>query len=765
MAWKLLDAQVVRRALVAAIGLTACFGPKLDFESGALTCDVHACPPGYECRSDMRCWLVGASAPKIDAPILAPPPPDGGSTAVCTGSERSCASPTQPQHCVDGAWVADPVCDASAPICDQGQCGAGCVAPAMRCLDDRTPQSCNPSGTWDTLAACMFVCTGAGQCTGECVPNDKQCRNGNELWACGADGMWKLSQTCPMICESASCGGDCTDNETRCNPTIPGVPQTCNGGHWQDQAPCTFACLPSGTCAPACDPAGPGTCIDGDAFTCDATGNFVFAMHCATNCSAGACTGVCHDGDKQCSGAGNRTPQTCTGGSWVDGTQCEFVCSAGSCQVTECHPNVDKKCTNGVPFSCDSTGHYVAGPACAFVCDGNQCGGICKPGTFRCNGSTNLEKCAPDGKSWMLDHACQFGCSSNQCNACTPDTMAVTCQDKCGTVVNNCGTPVSCGDTCAATHGQNWICSASTNTCQCSRDVAADCSNKCGTIVDRCGFSVDCTTNGGLACNGTGQVCESDHSCCTQEPLATTCSGDPGDDCNTSVPNNCGVTVSCPMTCDSGFTCDANAAAPHKCACTPDAKRCVMGMTQQTCNSTGLAWGNDMSCPTACLDGIGCASCIPTHTQCSDQTHVQTCGNNGTFGAAVACPAGTPFCIPASGACTGVCNPGDVECRNDPDGQGQAVVHCDTNGQWTIVNPGDHCSNLGCTTDHTACAECDPSNYDDPCRETKCNSNGIIVPDIGCSVNFCCCFNEVTNDRSCMRTTACHSDDGTVFCS
>src|SRR5262249_23123397 len=132
-------------------------------------------------------------------------------------------------------------------------------------------------------------------------------------------------------------------------------------------------------------------------------------------------------------------------------------------------------------------------------------------------------------------------------------------------------------------------------------------SGKCGTIADRCGVSVDCSAsgNGGLACNGAGQVCEGDHTCCTQEPIGTTCSGDPGDDCNTSVPNNCGVTVSCPSTCDSGFTCRGNAATPNKCSCAPTAIRCV-GNNAQTCDAAGLTWGNEMVCQVACIDGVGC---------------------------------------------------------------------------------------------------------------------------------------------------------------
>jgi hypothetical protein len=719
----------VRRALVGVLWLSACFGPRLDYQNGALGCDDKACPPGYECRTDLHCWLPGGSTPPIDAPIVTKT--IDASIDVCSGSDRSCATPTQPQHCEAGAWVADPACDVTAPVCDNGQCGAGCTAPATRCLDERTPQSCNPSGFWDTLPTCMYACTGSGDCTGECVPKDKECRNGNELWACGLDGKWGLSKTCDIVCEDADCGGDCALSQTRCNPTTPSVPQTCNGGHWQDQAPCTYACLPSGTCAPDCDPAGPGTCIDGNAYHCDTNGRWALSEPCTTNCSAGTCTGTCHDGDKQCSGVGNRTPQTCTGGTWGDGTPCEFICDQGSCVVTECHPNVDKKCENGIPYSCDATGKFVPGPACSFVCDGDHCGGICKPGTFRCNGSVNLEKCAPDGKSYVPDHACPFGCSGNQCNACTPDSMTQTCHDKCGTVLNNCGASVDCGDSCTITHGPNWSC-GSMQTCVCSRNVPADCSGKCGTITDRCGFSVDCSAagSGGLACNAVGQLCQPDHSCCTPDPLGTTCSGDPGADCNNTVANNCGVSVMCDSTCDDGFICSGNPATPKKCSCAPGNIRCVAipgmtGMTQQTCDG-GLAWDGNMSCPFVCIDGMGCSgSCVPMTTQCSDATHVQTCQANGTFGAPTLCAAA---CRPSTNACGGVCVPGTQMCGTS--GGSAAVLKCDSEGQWTLDHscPGTCNNNICCEPDQTFCATgrwCDSSHVNNCGLTVDCTNGGI----------------------------------------
>ncbi|MEO8796841.1 MAG: hypothetical protein ABI551_03075, partial [Polyangiaceae bacterium] len=38
-----------------------------------------------------------------------------------------------------------------------------------------------------------------------------------------------------------------------------------------------------------------------------------------------------------------------------------------------------------------------------------------------------------------------YTCNANKCT-CTPESTQTTCNSKCGTVSNNCGTSVSCGD-------------------------------------------------------------------------------------------------------------------------------------------------------------------------------------------------------------------------------------------------------------------------------------------------------------------------------
>jgi len=69
------------RLMILALALAGCFRP--DIEDGAIACGPEtACPPGYECGSDNRCWIDPADAPVaiIDSHVDAPS--DGGLDAT-----------------------------------------------------------------------------------------------------------------------------------------------------------------------------------------------------------------------------------------------------------------------------------------------------------------------------------------------------------------------------------------------------------------------------------------------------------------------------------------------------------------------------------------------------------------------------------------------------------------------------------------------------------------------------------------------------------
>jgi hypothetical protein len=670
----------MRLALLLLV-VTACFSPQLSFDEGSLRCDHGACPPGYTCSQD-RCWrnvppagadagaeaVDGAGAadaatiPVVDAgapaDVLVLPDADAG--VACPANATGCASASQPEHCAGGVWVADPLCPSETPSCDHGVCRATCSAGDTRCLDPVTPEVCTTDGAWQARDACTYVCS-SGSCTGNCTPSHTECRD-NDLYTCTASGLWAKTQTCPNVCSAGACTGTCTVGATRCSPSAPNVPESCVGGTWQDQPPCAYACL-GGTCT-ACVPNQDKKCENGAAMTCDASGNWVLAEACPYQCTKGACSGACTDGAHQC--ADSKTAQTCSGGVWSGDTLCPYVCDAATGQCGgECQPSATQ-CVGGVASSCDATGHWSPGTACTYLCVGNACGGVCRPGTQQCDGNGGLQTCTASS-AWGTGTTCAYGCSAGACNACTPQPQTTTCSGKCGLTNDNCGNSVDCGG-CSA-KGPSWSCVS--NTCTCQRDVLADCSGKCGTITDRCGYQVNCSQqSSGVPCNQAGQVCLAGGSCCTQDPLSTTCSGAPGAACGKAVTNNCGVQVSCGTACASGYSCGGDPATPTTCSCHPGAITCS-GNTPETCNSAGTGWTSGMACASSCVVGVGCGQCTNGTTQCSG-TALQTC-QNGAWVTTSSCPGSV--CDPTTKAC-GACAPGATRCT------GNELQTCNGNGEW-----------------------------------------------------------------------------------
>ena len=134
----------------------------------------------------------------------------------------------------------------------------------------------------------------------------------------------------------------------------------------------------------------------------------------------------------------------------------------------------------------------------------------------------------------------------------------------------------------------------------------------------------------------------------------------------------------------------------------PDA---VLGNLVQTCSATG-AWQTQATCSgstPACLNerlrGV-----LAGRRPSARATASQTCSASGSWGAAVACTNQT--CI--SGACTGVCAPGQTQCT------GNGVETCTASGTWgTAVG----CTNSACVTG--ACTgTCAPGAM-------QCSGNGV----------------------------------------
>jgi hypothetical protein len=204
---------------------------------------------------------------------------------------------------------------------------------------------------------------------------------------------------------------------------------------------------------------------------------------------------------------------------------------------------------------------------------------------------------------------------------CVPESAAQTCAGLCGTVTNNCGTPVTCG---------SCVCSPACPLCQ-----------RCNAATGRCEPNPAFL---GEVCGAPGQVCQADGTCaCDSESCAA------GQRCN-------GLACvcdgrSCPTGCCDGTTCrmeDDN-------ACGTGGGACTTCTSCQVCNRAGQCEAdlgqNRTSCQLAgggagvCCNGVCCAGCCDANDNCGAclafVTSTQYTGNlvGGLAGADAKCQA------------------------------------------------------------------------------------------------------------------------------
>jgi sulfatase modifying factor 1 len=156
----------------------------------------------------------------------------------------------------------------------------------------------------DSLATDASTCVGGALCS----TNPDACKTGKTTCATGAvqcvdDAPKSAGASCPGgvcngagTCNACSSGASCTTN-----------PNVCKSG----KTDCST---------------GFATCVD------------QFIRPAGTLCPEGACDGAgackCVEGSKRCKSGTTNTPQTCTGGAWVDAAVCSGgtpTCSAGAC--------------------------------------------------------------------------------------------------------------------------------------------------------------------------------------------------------------------------------------------------------------------------------------------------------------------------------------------------------------------------------------------------------------------------------------------------
>jgi hypothetical protein len=317
---------------------------------------------------------------------------------------------------------------------------AGATNPANQC------QACAPDVSavaWTNKSA-GTTCNDGNACTkgdvcnaGTCAGAAYSCDDGLACTAdsCNGDG------TCNHAIASGSCaiGGACyTDGAS--NPADSC--QICDSGNatnWSNKADGT-TCNDSSACTP----------VDGgadDGGISEADGGATCPSH---TCIAGACTGVCAPGQKECAGL---VPRTCDAtGHWQEQPSCDDgnACTVDSCSSGGCfHTSspVGTSCGDGDACNgaetCDGAGQCQAGTA--VVCtpsDACHVAGVCDPATGLCSNPASA-----DGT------ACDDGNACTKTDVCTTGVCGGTayiCDDGLACTIDVCNGDGTCGHTVVA---------------------------------------------------------------------------------------------------------------------------------------------------------------------------------------------------------------------------------------------------------------------------------------------------------------------------
>jgi len=620
--------------------------------------------------------------------------PDGGSCILasdCTGNQiclfQTCSEPcAQDKDCPSSSYCLRTDQGTACVSSDQAQCGS---------------QDC-PAGTICRTGHCQATCSAGARC-----PGGQACVSGvcESVAANGGDGAGgtggKPSTGNAGAFSEAGVGGEGAvagalgEGGTPGNPPDDGTAigaqnapcstsgafacaghaqreqLVCRDGKWQNNGACAGSTLcdsTPGANAGSCQPlisecqshaAGYHFCRATDTDVRECGLDLVTAavvQSCTYVCSAGACQGECHPGDKQCK-TGAQIPQTCVGGQWQDGAACSVKCdtASGKCLAASC---LDKS-KNGDESDTDCGGS-CAGCEIGSACNGD--GDCVAPGSAHCSGGKCVAASCSDGikngsetdkdcgGSCALRCAVNQGCAQNS-DCVLPDSghctagkcVAYSCVDN---IKNGNETDKDCGGSCAA-----------------------DCAVGFG-----CGVDADCASG---SCLGT--------SCVTCKPLTKMCTGSSTQTCsatgswdspvpctvNNGTANCSGQGVCGIQGCNSGFGncdnsvttgCETNLNDPATCGTT-----CANKLVCSNANGTaGCANG---VCKPTCSPGYGDCNAGSANDGCEKQLNIaSSCGTS--------CSAVTTCTTPAQICSAGTCVP------NDPYTVGQSS----TTG-WTEFDP------------------------------------------------------------------------------
>jgi hypothetical protein len=489
-------------------------------------------------------------------------------TGVCSaGSTEACSSSCSYRECSAGSCVTrntyiygTRACNSS---CQWGSCSlsgscpastcstsanCACVPAPNPCGGDKCGTAINSCGTPVSCGSCGYDCSGTTRRTltcgpGYCVPSGATTPNSPD---CG------YVPPCTPLSQSVACSGrNCGSVDNGCNTgsfNCGSCPNDCSGTTLR-----TYTCSSSGSCtlsgstsnSPSCGYVPP--CVN----NCGSRQCGSVNDSCGISRSCGSCPNTTCSGTTlvtyTCSSGGS-----CTQSSIPNSTSCGYVPPCvNNCGSRECGTAVDSCGVSKTCGSCPSGGCYnyrwrtytcssggscsytesAAGDSrcCSSLCGSRQCGSVNDScGISRSCGSCPNTTCSG---TTQVTYTCSSGGSCTQSSIpnstscgyvppCVPNSQSTTCGGRqCGSVVNNCGTPVSCGScpgtTCSGTTLVTYTCSSGGSCTQSSIPNSTSCGycapptcggGKCGTLTNSCGTvnCGGCTINFSGSCAGCG---------------------------------------------------------------------------------------------------------------------------------------------------------------------------------------------------------------------------------------------------------------------
>jgi hypothetical protein len=323
-----------------------------------------------------------------------------------------------------------------------------------------------------------------------------------------------------------------------------------------------------------------------------------------------------------------------------------------------CRPSVDGDCPKGMACVAAGSGMFTCAHSCVAPADcaalgtpGDCCAGACiDTMTSAANCGSCGHACAdpPNGTAACTAGACDVTCTAGfaNCNGLVTDGCEVATSND----IMNCG---GCGTVC--TPGSN--------------SVAACGAGKCGANCVP-GF-FDCDGNAANGCEVDGRH---DPKNCNGCGTACTAPANAGANC---------IASACTFACNLGFgNCDGNAANGCEVDVSSDTNNC--GHCGNACpplpNAAGGCTMGQCSVGN-CNNGFGDCNHIPNDgCETNINSDLKNCGGCGK---PCVNPNGTAMCN--MGQCQITCNPGFVDCNNDPtDG-------CEAN----LNNDPKNCSQCG----------------------------------------------------------------------